>query len=174
MEHLKAKVRTILDFPKPGIQFRDITTLLSDPEGFQEMTHVLANRYKDYDIDAIVGVEARGFIIGSVLALVLKKGFIPVRKPGKLPGETIGIEYELEYGTDRLEMHIDALPKGSRVLIVDDLLATGGTMQAACHLVEKAGSRVVECTFVIDLPDLGGREKLLDYPIYTMMSFEGE
>ncbi len=174
MENLKAKVRTILDFPKPGIQFRDITTLLKDAEGFQEMTNVLANRYKEYEIDIIVGVEARGFIIGSVLAFVLKKGFVPIRKPGKLPGETIGIEYELEYGTDRLEMHIDALAPGSRVLVVDDLLATGGTMEAACHLIEKAGSHVVECTFIIDLPDLGGREKLSDYPIYTMMSFEGE
>lgn len=174
MEHLKSKIRTIPDFPKAGIQFRDVTTLLADAEGFREVIDILSKRYKGMEFDYVAGIESRGFIIGAPLAVALGKGFIPIRKPGKLPGETIGIEYELEYGTDRLEMHIDAFPKNSKVLLVDDLLATGGTMDAACKLVAKAGGGVLECAFVVDLPDLPGHEKLSNYPFYSILSFEGE
>lgn len=174
MDHLKEKIRTIPDFPKPGIQFRDITTLLADPEGFKETIEILIDRYKNHDVDFIVGVESRGFIIGAPLATGLGKGFVPVRKPGKLPGETMGIDYELEYGTDRLEIHVGAIPQGSQVLLVDDLLATGGTMEAAGRLVQNAGGTVTECAFVVDLPDLKGRDRLKDYPVFSMISFEGE
>lgn len=174
MDQIKAKIRTIPDFPKPGIQFRDITTLLADANGFRDMMDILTKRYKNYDIDYIAGIEARGFIIGAPLADRLRKGFIPIRKPGKLPGETTSVEYELEYGTDKLEIHIDAIPQGSRILIVDDLLATGGTMEAACKLITQVGGAIVECAFVIDLPDLKGRERLSNYEIYTMMEFEGD
>ena len=174
MHDLKAKVRTIADFPKPGIQFRDITTLLADPEGLQGTIGALADRYHDYQIDAIAGIEARGFIIGAALADRLKKGFLLIRKPGKLPGRTIGIDYQLEYGSDRLEIHDDSIAKNQRILVVDDLLATGGTMEAACRLIQKAGGVVVECAFVIDLPDLKGHEKLSPYAIFSLISFEGE
>ena len=139
MDALKAKVRTIPDFPKAGIQFRDITTLLSDPTGLQVTLDILERRYRDHQIDLVAGIEARGFVIGAALADRLRKGLLLIRKPQKLPGKTIGVDYELEYGKDRLEMHVDSLARGQKVLLVDDLLATGGTMNAACRLVEKAG-----------------------------------
>ncbi len=174
MESLKARVRTIADFPKPGIQFRDITTLLSDATGLRETLDILENRYRDYQIDVIAGIEARGFIIGAALADRLRKGLVLIRKPDKLPAETIGVEYELEYGKDRLEMHVDSIAAQQKVLVVDDLLATGGTMNAACRLVEKAGARVVECVFVIELPDLEGKAQLSRYPVFSLISFSGE
>lgn len=174
MEDLKAKIRTIPDFPKPGILFRDITTLFADSEGLQTTLDGLETRYKSYEIDLIAGIEARGYVIGAALADRLQKGFILIRKPGKLPGATIGVDYELEYGTDRLEIHTDAISKNQKVLVVDDLLATGGTMEAACRLVEKAGGCVVECAFVIELPDLKGQAKLSHYATFSMVSFEGE
>ncbi len=174
MEHLKAKIRTIPDFPKPGIMFRDITTLLKDGEGLRESIDVLAKRYQDQQVDLIAGIESRGFIVGAALATQMGIGFVPVRKPNRLPGETIGIDYELEYGNDRLEIHVDAIPQGSRVLMVDDLIATGGTMNAACHLVENVGGEVVECAFIIELPDLGGRKVLSNYPVFSIVEFEGD
>ena len=171
---LKSKVRTIPNWPKPGIMFRDITTLLKDPEGFQEVIRKLADHYKNQKIDVVCGIESRGFIIGGALAIELGLGFIPLRKAGKLPAETISMEYELEYGKDKIEMHKDALTKGNRVLLIDDLIATGGTAKAACHLIEKAGGIVVGCGFVIDLPDLKGKEKLSKYPVFALIVFEGE
>ena len=174
MEALKAKVRTIPDFPKAGIQFRDITTLLSDPTGLQVTLDILERRYRGLQIDLVAGIEARGFVIGAALADRLRKGLLLIRKPQKLPGKTIGVDYELEYGKDRLEMHVDSLARGRKVLLVDDLLATGGTMNAACRLVEKAGGRVVECSFVIELPDLEGKVRLSGYPVFSVMSFAGK
>lgn len=174
MEAIKSKIRTIPDFPKPGILFRDITTLLADSEGFQETLDVLENRYKSYEFESVAGIEARGYVIGAALADRLKKGFVLIRKPGKLPGETIGVDYELEYGKDRLEVHADSFLSQQKVLVVDDLLATGGTMAAACCLIEKAGGQVVECAFVIDLPDLQGHKKLSQYPQFSIVSFLGE
>ena len=174
MEHLKKLVRTIPDFPKPGIQFRDITTLLRHAEGFQESVDIMARYYQHDSIDVVAGVESRGFILGAPLALRLGVGFVPIRKPKKLPGKTIGVNYELEYGTDRLEIHTDAIAQGQRVLLVDDLLATGGTLKAACQLIEEVGAVVCGCTCVIELPDLKGRERLAGYPLFTLISFEGE
>ena len=174
MEALKAKVRTIPDFPKAGIQFRDITTLLLDPSGLRMTLDILERRYREHPIDLVAGIEARGFVMGAALADRLRKGLLLIRKPEKLPGPTIGVDYELEYGKDRLEMHVDSVATGQNVLLVDDLLATGGTMEAACRLVEKAGGRVVECCFVIDLPDLEGKARLSGYPVFSLMSFAGE
>lgn len=173
---IKNAIRTIPDFPKKGIQFRDITTLLADADALKETIQLLLEKYKDHNIDYIAGIEARGFIFGTPLALELGKGFIPIRKPGKLPGETIAHSYELEYGSDTLEIHKDALPKGARVLIIDDLLATGGTALAAAELIEKAGATVDAFAFVVDLPDLGGHKKLKasSYDFYTLCKFDGE
>jgi adenine phosphoribosyltransferase len=169
---LKQKIRSIPDFPKQGILFRDITTLLKDAEGFNSVIDTLAKRYQNVPVDVVAGIESRGFIIGGAIAHQLKKGFIPIRKPGKLPAEKLSAEYSLEYGTDRIEMHRDAIQKGARVLMVDDLLATGGTMKAACELVEKAGGIVVECAFIIHLADLRG-EKLLDkYHMFAMVTYD--
>jgi adenine phosphoribosyltransferase len=174
MDHIKRLIRTIPDFPKPGIDFRDLTTLFLHPTGFQEVIAAMAKEFRDQKIDILAGVESRGFILAAPLAVALGKGFIPVRKPGKLPGPKIGVEYSLEYGVDRLEIHTDALRKGMRVLMVDDLLATGGTMEAACRLVEQVGGEIAGCAFVVELVDLKGREKLTKYPIYRMVEFEGE
>lgn len=168
---LKQRIRNIPDFPKKGILFRDITTLLKDAEGFGYVIDKLAARYKDSPVDMVAGIEARGFILGGAVAHQLGKGFVPIRKPGKLPAEKLSIEYSLEYGTDRVEMHTDAVSKGSRVLMVDDLLATGGTMKAACQLVEKAKGEVMECAFIIHLAELKGEELLQDYKIFSMVTY---
>ena len=154
--------------------FKDITTLLKDPQGFKETIDLLYNRYKDKKIDKVIGIESRGFIFGAPLAYLLGCGFVPVRKPGKLPAECESEEYTLEYGTDKIEIHKDAVSKGENILIVDDLIATGGTARAACDLIEKIGGDILECAFIVDLPDLKGKEKLGDRKIYTMVEFEGD
>ncbi len=168
---LKEKIRIIDGFPSEGISFKDITTLLKDAEALNECINQMVDRFKDVKVDMIVGPESRGFIFATPLAYVLKTGFVPVRKPGKLPAETISYEYELEYGTDRLEMHKDAIHPGQKVLIVDDLLATGGTMSAAARLVEKLGGEVVGLGFLIELNDLNGREKLKGYKVESLIQY---
>ena len=173
MDDLKLKIRTIPNFPIPGIQFRDITTLLADPDAFNDVIERFVNHYQDEQIDLVVGIEARGFIIGAPLALRLGKGFIPIRKEGKLPGPTHGLDYDLEYGSDRVEVHQDAIPVGSRVLMVDDLLATGGTMGVSSRLIEQVGGIIVGYAYLIELVDLKGR-KHLDKPIFSLVTFEGE
>src|ERR1700690_794876 len=175
---IKSKIRTIPDHPKKGILFRDITTLIKDPVGFRPRIDASPQHFKNCvdEFDIIVGIEAGGCIIGGALAYTLGKGFVPVRKKGKLPAETISHEYELEYGTDTIEMHKDALKKGDRVLLVDDLLATGGTALASATLIEKLGGKVVEMAFIVDLPDVGGSKRLLDkgYKIFYLTDFEGD
>ena len=173
---IKSKIRTVPHYPKQGIMFRDITTLLKDPAGFRATVDELALRYANIKIDKIAGIESRGFILGAPLAYVMNKGFIPIRKKGKLPAETIGHDYELEYGTDRIEIHTDAIQKGEKVLLVDDLIATGGTAEAACKLIEKMGGEIVECCFIIDLPDIGGRARLekLGQKVFALCEFEGD
>jgi len=174
MENIKKKIRTIPHFPQKGIMFRDITTLLKDPDGIKETIDTLVNHYQETPIDLVAGIESRGFIIAGAIAYSLGKGFVPIRKPGKLPAETYRVEYELEYGKDVIEMHKDAIEKGAQVLMVDDLLATGGTMKAACEMIEKAGGEVVECAFIVELPDLKGRERLKNHKVFTLVEFEGE
>ncbi|MGH8570768.1 MAG: adenine phosphoribosyltransferase [Gammaproteobacteria bacterium] len=173
---IKSRIRTIPHYPKQGIMFRDITTLLKDAVGFQLTINDLAKRYTGVQIDIIAGIESRGFIIGSALAYQLKRGFVPVRKKGKLPAKTIGHDYDLEYGSDRVEIHVDAIGKGDKVLLVDDLVATGGTAEASVSLIEQAGGEVVECCFVIDLPDIGGRKRLENkgHKVFALCEFEGE
>ncbi len=175
---IKSKIRTIPDHPKKGIMFRDITTLIKDPVGFRLVIDNFTQRYitEEVDFDIVIGIEARGFIIGGAVSYTLGKGFVPIRKPGKLPGEVITEEYQLEYGTDKMEIHIDAFEKGTRVLLVDDLLATGGTAIAAAALVEKLGGIVAEMAFIVDLPDVGGAAKLKEkgYKIYCLTEFEGD
>lgn len=173
---VKSHIRTIPHYPKQGIMFRDITTLLKDAVGFQLTINELVKRYADVKIDKVAGIESRGFIIGSALAYELGKGFVPIRKKGKLPAETIGHDYELEYGSDRIEIHIDAVSNGEKVLLVDDLIATGGTAEAAVSLIQEAGGEVVECCFVIDLPDIGGRKRLerKGQKVFSLCEFEGE
>jgi len=175
---IKSRIRTIPDYPKKGIMFRDITTLIKDPVGFRLVIDGLTQRYVKGDVgfDIIVGIESRGFIIGGALSYTLGKGFVPIRKSGKLPGEKITHEYDLEYGTDRIEMHIDAIEQGARVLLVDDLLATGGTALAAAALVEKLGGAIAEMAFIVDLPDVGGSRRLKEkgYKIFALTEFEGE
>jgi len=175
---IKSKIRTIPDYPKKGIMFRDITTLIKDPVGFRLVIDNLTQRYIRGNIkfDVIVGIESRGFILGGALAYTLGKGFVPIRKKGKLPAETVSEEYSLEYGTDIIEIHKDALKKGDRVLLVDDLLATGGTASAAAALVEKLGAKVAEMCFIVDLPDVGGKKKLQSkgYKVFALTEFEGE
>ena len=173
---IKSKIRTIENYPIDGVMFRDITTLLQDPEGLRESIDQLVNRYKDLKIDKIVAIEARGFILGAPLAYLLNIGLVLIRKPGKLPSETISQEYKLEYGSDMVEIHIDAIKKGEKVLIVDDLIATGGTAEAAVRLIQKVQGEIVECCFIIDLPDLGGSEKLekMGQKVFTLCEFEGE
>ena len=175
-EELKALIRTVPDFPKPGIQFRDITTLIGNGEGLAASVHHLANMARDLGAQKIAGMEARGFIFGAAVAVELGVGFVPVRKPGKLPIETIGVDYELEYGTDRLEMDPDAVGEGENVVIVDDLIATGGTACATARLLRMAGATVSQALFVIDLPDLGGAARLREAGVETsvLMDFEGD
>ena len=173
---IKSSIRTIPDYPKPGIMFRDITTLLKDPLAFRTTIDQLVARYQGKKIDKVAGIEARGFIIGAPLAIQLGVGFVPIRKTGKLPGETIGHDYALEYGTDRIEVHLDAIAEGECVLLIDDLIASGGTAEAACKLIERIGGSVVECAFVIELPELGGRKLLEDngHQVFALCEFEGE
>lgn len=173
---IKRWIRTIPDYPKPGIQFRDITTLLLDPEGVQMVVEHLAEPFRGAGIQKVAAVEARGFIFGVAVALRLGAGFVPVRKPGKLPGPVIGEDYTLEYGTDRVEMHDDALRPGERVLLVDDLIATGGTAEAAVKLLAKVGAEVAGCAFAIELPALGGRTRLekLGHRVLALCEFEGD
>ena len=175
---IKSKIRTIPDYPKKGIMFRDITTLIKDPVGFRLVIDTMTQRYihGDFNFDTIVGIESRGFIIGAALSYSLGKGFIPIRKKGKLPAEVVSQEYALEYGTDRIEIHKDALRKGERVLLIDDLLATGGTALAAAALVEKLGAVVAEMAFIVDLPEVGGRKKIeaKGYALFALTEFEGE
>jgi len=175
-ESVKSKIRTIPHWPKKGVMFRDITTLLKDKEGYNHMIELLVERYKNKNIDIIAGIESRGFITGAVLAHRLGIGFVPIRKPGKLPAETVSEEYELEYGKDKIEVHKDAIQKGAKVLLVDDLVATSGTAVAAANLIKKLGGEIVECSFIVELPDLGGREKLekKGLKVFSLVQFEGD
>ena len=172
---LKSLIRTIPDHPKPGILFRDITTLLGDAEGFREAIKGLAAPFESQRISAVAGIEARGFILGGAVADRLGTGFVPIRKKGKLPGKTIGQDYTLEYGVDVIEMHEDAIDAGERVLLIDDLIATGGTAEAAVKLIRKSGGNIVGAAFVIDLPDLGGAGRLraLGINCHVLLAFEG-
>lgn len=175
---IKSRIRTVENYPKKGIMFRDITTLIKDPVGFRLVIDNLTHRYikNTVDFNVIVGIESRGFIIGGALAYTLGKGFVPIRKKGKLPAEKVSQEYELEYGTDSIEMHLDALKKGTKVLLVDDLLATGGTALAAAALIEKIGGEIAEMAFIVNLPDVGGFNKLVskNYKVFALTEFEGE
>lgn len=175
MSRLRDLIRTIPDCPRPGILFRDITTLLRDRDGFRETIDAFAARYAGAGVAKVAGIEARGFILGGAIADRLGAGFVPIRKRGKLPFRTIGCDYALEYGTDRVEMHVDAVDPGDRVLLVDDLVATGGTALAAAQLIAEAGGRVHEAAFVIDLPDLGGMERLraAGHPVFALIDFPG-
>lgn len=173
-KELKSKIRTVAHWPKTGVMFRDITTLLKDGDALRQTMRIFIDRYRGKDIDKIVGIDSRGFIFGSILAYELGIGFVPVRKQGKLPPATIKQEYELEYGKDSLEICQDAIKKGENVVIVDDLCATGGTLEAAAKLVERLGGNVYEIAYVIDLPELKGKEKLCNYKLFSIMEFEGE
>ncbi len=173
-DYIKSKVRSIPDWPIKGVIFRDITTLLQDPAAHREISAIFYDRYANRNIDKIVGIDARGFLFGSVLAYKLDVGFIPIRKNGKLPYKTISESYSLEYGQETIEIHEDALTRGERVVIIDDLLATGGTIGAAVNLVEKLGGDIIECAFVIELPDLKGKEKLGNRKAFSIIEFEGE
>jgi len=172
---IRSKIRPIPDFPKPGIVFRDITTLWNDPEGFSLSIDAFAEKYRPVPFDAIVGIESRGFIIGAALADRLGKGFIPIRKQGKLPADVERYEYQLEYGTDVVEIHKDALIRGHRVILMDDLMATGGTMNAAVELIHRLGGEVVSCGVIVDLPDLGGSARLRARGIemHSLVQFSG-
>ncbi|GMV62585.1 MAG: adenine phosphoribosyltransferase [Parvibaculum sp.] len=172
---IKEYIRTIPDYPKSGIQFRDITTLLADAEGFRGAVDAMVKLHAGAKFDAVAGIEARGFILGGAIAHQLGLGFIPVRKKGKLPSAVIGQEYDLEYGTDTVEIHIDAVKEGENVLLIDDLIATGGTAEAAVKLIARAGGNVTASSFVIELPELGGRQRLeaLDIEVLSLCSFEG-
>ncbi len=165
-------VRSIPDFPKPGILFRDITPMLRHPAAFRQAVTMLANRYRGIQLDAVAAAEARGFIFAAPLAMELGIGFVPVRKPGKLPFDTHAFHYELEYGSDSLEIHIDGITEGQNVLIVDDLLATGGTIDACCKLVEKCGANVAGCAFVIELTSLKGAQRIARYQPYSLLKYE--
>ena len=171
MNHLKQLIREVPDFPKPGINFYDITTLLKDAAGLRAVIDSLNERYKGADIDTVIGIEARGYFFAPTVAYSLAVGFVPVRKPGKLPAKTVEVEYALEYGTDKLAMHADAIQPGQRVLIVDDVLATGGTAQAVAQLVERQGGKVAGLGFVIELDFLEGRKKLAGYDIFSLLHY---
>ncbi len=173
---IKSRIRTIPDYPKPGIMFRDITTLLQDPVGFRLSIEGLVKPYAGKRIDKVAAIEARGFILGGAVAEKLEAGFVPVRKKGKLPNRTVGRDYQLEYGTDRVEIHEDAILEGEQVLLVDDLIATGGTAMAAIELIEEVGGRIVSCAFVVDLPDLGGAQRIREsgHDVHHLCEFEGD
>jgi adenine phosphoribosyltransferase len=172
---LKGLVRTIPDYPKPGILFRDVTTLMGDAQGFKAAIAQMAEPFRTLPVDAVAGIEARGFILGGAIADRLGCGFVPIRKKGKLPWKTIGQEYSLEYGVDAIEIHEDAIRKGERILIIDDLIATGGTAEAAVKLVRRSGGEIVGAAFIIDLPELGGAKRLeaLGVVSHALMAFEG-
>lgn len=174
MEDLKQKIRDIPDFPKPGIVFKDITTLLKDPVAFRSMVDQFIENYRDHDIDLVAGIEARGFLFAPFLAYHLNAGVIPLRKPRKLPGQTRRVEYALEYGADALEVHADAIQPGDRVLVVDDLLATGGSASAACRLVEDLGGKVAGVGFLVELNFLNGRARLAQYDIFSLIQYDAE
>ena len=171
VEEIRSKIRTVPDFPKQGILFRDITTLLKDPLGLRDVMKYFKIRYKGRKIDKVVAVESRGFILGATLAYMLGVGFVPIRKANKLPAHTRRIDYTLEYGTDSLEIHTDSILPGERILLIDDVLATGGTAKAAAQLVESLGGVVAECAFLIELTNLKGREKLEDYNIFSLIDY---
>ena len=168
---LSALIRNVPDFPKPGIQFKDITTLLQNGPAFRHVIDGWKERYEGQEIDAIVGADARGFIFGGALAYAMNLSFVPVRKKGKLPADTFAEDFELEYGSDTLEIHVDAFGQGDRVLLIDNLLATGGTMEAITKLVEKLGGHIVEIAFVVELPPLKGRERIDKYPVHSLVEF---
>ncbi|MDH5552956.1 MAG: adenine phosphoribosyltransferase [Nitrosomonas sp.] len=173
---IKSRIRTIPHYPHDGIMFRDITTLLKDPIGLRATIQEITKRYDGIKIDKVVGIEARGFIVGTPVAYELGIGFVPIRKKNKLPAETVGRDYQLEYGSDRIEIHVDAIQPGDRVLLVDDLIATGGTALAAVNLIQDMGGEVLECCFVIDLPDVGGRARLeaAGQKVFALCEFEGD
>jgi adenine phosphoribosyltransferase len=173
-EYIKGKVRSIPDWPIKGVIFRDITTLLLDPSAFKQICTIFYDRYVNEKIDKIVGIDARGFLFGSVLAYKLDIGMVPIRKNGKLPYHTISESYTLEYGEEVIEIHEDAIQKGERVVVIDDLMATGGTISAAANLVEKLGGEIFECSFVLELPDLNGRQKLGNRKVFSIVEFEGD
>lgn len=172
---LASLVRTIPDHPRPGILFRDVTTLMKHGPAFAQSIDLLAARYRDAGVDKVAGIEARGFIVGAALAHALGAGFVPLRKRGKLPAEAVGQDYELEYGTDRIEMHVDAVATGERVVVADDLIATGGTAEAAVRILHDCGAQVVECCFLVELPDLHGRLRLqaLGSDMHALIAFPG-
>jgi adenine phosphoribosyltransferase len=172
MDHLKKIIREVPDFPKEGINFYDITTLLQDADGFKQTIDSLVEQVKDEKIDTVIGIESRGFIFGTPVAYQLGAGFVPVRKPNKLPWEKVSVSYDLEYGQDTLEMHRDAIGDGHRVLIVDDLLATGGTARAVADLVEKVGGEIAKILFVVELNFLNGREKLKDFDVESLIKYD--
>ena len=171
MSDLKNLIRTIPDYPKPGVMFRDVTTLFADAQGFKAAIVQIAEPYRTEPVDAVAGIEARGFILGGAVADRLGCGFIPIRKKGKLPWKTLAQDYELEYGTDTLEIHVDSVTPGQRVLVVDDLLATGGTMQACCKLLERIGAEIVGCAFVIELDFLEGRKTIAPYEAFSLLRY---
>ena len=173
-DYIKSKVRSIPDWPIKGVIFRDITTLLEDPRAYKAICSIFYNRYVDEKVDKIVGIDARGFLFGSVLAYELDVGFVPIRKKGKLPYKTISESYSLEYGEATIEIHEDAISRGERVVVIDDLMATGGTIAASAALVEKLDGDLLECAFVIELPDLKGREKMDNRNCFAIIEFEGE
>lgn len=175
LNEIAASIRTIPDYPKPGVQFRDITTLLGNARAFRRTIDELVQPWAGAKVDQVAGIEARGFIIGGAVAHQLSAGFVPIRKKGKLPFDTVSMSYALEYGTDEMEMHVDAVGKGDRVILVDDLIATGGTAEGAVNLLRNRGAIVEAACFIIDLPELGGAAKLraLDVPVRTLVSFEG-
>jgi adenine phosphoribosyltransferase len=172
VEALKALVRTVPDFPKPGILFYDITTLLKDKTGFAKLIDALAGHYIERKVDLVLGIEARGFIFGPALAYRLNAGFVPVRKPGKLPAETVRVTYDLEYGSDALEIHKDSIQPGQRVVLVDDLLATGGTMEATVKLAKQLGGEIVGLAFAVELDFLKGRDRFKDYDVYSLLHYD--
>jgi adenine phosphoribosyltransferase len=174
MEQIAQLIRTVPDFPKKGINFFDITTLIRDGEAFHRVVETFVDKYRESKIDFVVGTESRGFLFAAPVAYKLGCGVVPVRKPGKLPAETIRVEYSLEYGVDTVEMHKDALKAGARVLVIDDLLATGGTIEATCRLVEQGGGEIIGVAFVIELDFLSGRKKLEQYDVFSLIHFDAE